>query len=124
MSKLQLQPIETDGNGYKRFRENKVVRYLLDNGGLDLNHLAVQYFPNEDREQFAQLIGYSVSGFGELGYVGNETYETANAIAQDSEMSAEDARLQYLEECLSVTRESLKILVPKLFKIHPDDLEF
>jgi len=34
-------------------------------------------FPQEDREQFAQLIGYSLSGFGELDYVSDETYEVA-----------------------------------------------
>jgi hypothetical protein len=33
-----------------------------------MNDLALMPFSNEDREQFAQLIGYSVSGFGELPY--------------------------------------------------------
>jgi len=69
MSKLPLQPIYTDEDGRNRFRQNKVVRYLLDNGGLDLNDLAKAINDEdakEDWEQFAQLIGYSLSGFSEL----------------------------------------------------------
>ena len=34
-------------------------------------------FSNEDREQFAQLIGYPFSGWGELSYVSDKTYELA-----------------------------------------------
>ena len=52
-----------------RFKKNKIVEYLLDNGGMDMNHLAIQDFSDEDRRQFAQLIGYSVSGYGDLNYV-------------------------------------------------------
>lgn len=34
---------------------------------------------DEDREQFAQLIGYSLSGFADLSYVSNKTYNAADA---------------------------------------------
>ena len=51
-----------------RFKKNKIVRFLLDAGPFDMNQLALMPFDREDREQFAQLIGYSVSGFGELSY--------------------------------------------------------
>ena len=34
-----------------------------------INKLACMNFSNEDREQFAQLIGYSVSGICDLDYV-------------------------------------------------------
>lgn len=80
-----LQPLVRDTNGIVRFKENEIVRALLDSqgrnsGGLDMNQLAMMNFSREDREQFAQLIGYSLSGFGELmGYVRDETYETAAA---------------------------------------------
>ena len=40
-------------------------------------------FSDEDREQFAQLIGYSVSGFGELSYASAEMVEKADEIAED-----------------------------------------
>lgn len=79
MSKHPIQPLELDANGTLRFKENTVVRHLLDNGGIDLNKLACLEFPQEDREQFAQLIGYSLSGFSELSYVSDTTYNLAAA---------------------------------------------
>jgi hypothetical protein len=63
------QPLATDIHGVIRFRGNNVVRYLLDKGGIDLNDLAMMTFSDEDRCQFAQLIGYSQDGYNELGYV-------------------------------------------------------
>lgn len=71
------QPIREDSNGVQRFRENAIVRYLLDNGSTDMNKLAVLSFPREDRIQFAQLIGYSVCGFGDLDYVDDLSYQEA-----------------------------------------------
>ena len=71
------QPIRNVDQGVERFRANAIVRYLLDNGGIDLNDLAVMPFPREDLIQFAQLIGYSVSGFGELNYVDEASYQEA-----------------------------------------------
>jgi hypothetical protein len=44
-----------------------------------MNKLALMKFSDEDREQFAQLIGYSLSGFSELSYVTDKTYKTAVA---------------------------------------------
>lgn len=76
-----MQPIEFDERGTIRFKQNKIVTYLLDNGGIDLNHLAVQDFSDEDRMQFAQLIGYSVSGFGDLSYASDEVVAVADEIA-------------------------------------------
>ncbi len=72
-----IQPLVTDKHGVIRFKENTIVSYLLANGGIDLNHLARRDFPQEDREQFAQRIGYSLSGFSDLSYVSDETYDTA-----------------------------------------------
>lgn len=62
------QPIFEDDNGTLRFKENKIVRYLLDAGPFDMNQLAMMPFSKEDNEQFLQLIGYSLAGFEELGY--------------------------------------------------------
>jgi hypothetical protein len=67
-------------DGVERFRENKIVRHLVDFGrdrGCSLNDLAVMEFSDEDRTQLAQLIGYSVSGFGDLSYVSDAVYEEA-----------------------------------------------
>lgn len=85
-----MQPIEYDKHGIIRFRRNKIVEYLLDNGGIDLNHLAVQDFSDEDRMQFAQLIGYSVGGFGDLFYASDEVVGEADRIAAELYNSKED----------------------------------
>ena len=77
--KHPIQPIVQGEHGTYRFKKNKIVEFLLDNGPFDMNMLAGQEFSTEDREQFAQLIGYSLSGFGELSYVSAETYEVAEA---------------------------------------------
>ncbi|MBA2687839.1 MAG: hypothetical protein H0U64_07045 [Gemmatimonadaceae bacterium] len=79
--KHPMQKIEWDGKGVIRFRGNPIVRWLLDNGGKDLNDIGRQGFDVEDEEHFAQLIGYSVSGFGDLGYCRPETVAAADDIA-------------------------------------------
>lgn len=83
MTNHPMQPIEFDSRGTIRFKENKIVTYLLDHGGIDLNHLAVQGFSDEDHMQFAQLIGYSVSGFGDLSYASDEVVAEADEIAAE-----------------------------------------
>ncbi len=83
-----MQPLHKDDGGVIRFEANKIVRVLLDTGKLDLNDLARMDFSQEDQEQFAQLIGYSLSGFGELSYVRDETYEAAEAEAETLQASA------------------------------------
>lgn len=83
-SKHPLQPLALDSQGVLRFKENKIVSHLLEVGrqhGCGLNELACMNFSKEDREQFAQLIGYSLSGWGTLIYVSDETYAAAQASA-------------------------------------------
>ena len=69
-----MQPL-TDN----RFKENKIVSYCLDNNNnnTDMNKIATMNFSVEDREQFAQLIGYSLGGYGDLSYVTDESYYRA-----------------------------------------------
>lgn len=116
-----IQPIENDSRGTPRFKKNAIVEFLLDHGGHDMNKLASLDFSQEDREQFAQLIGYSLSGFGELSYVSDETYNAAERMAEGED--ERDARIASLEQMLSTVREGLKVAVPAVFRIHPDDLE-
>ncbi len=76
--KHPMQPLVVDEFGVVRFRANPVVRFLLDQpGGASMNTLAVMGFTDEDRTHFAQLIGYSVGGFGELSYVDDASYAAA-----------------------------------------------
>ena len=87
-----MQPVHQDAHGTIRFRRNELVRVLLDrdaargrtypdfpartDGGL--NWIATQDFSQEDQEQLAQLIGYSVSGYHELDYVSNRSAAQAS----------------------------------------------
>ena len=73
-----IQPVYKTSTGVARFKENKIVGLLLSAGPFDLNQLALMNFEDEDHEQFAQLIGYSVSGFGELSYASDDTVEAAD----------------------------------------------
>lgn len=77
VAKHPLQPLVKDEQGTVRFKRNKIVRFLLDAGPYDLNKLACMDWSQEDWEQLAQLIGYSLSGFGELSYVTDKTYNQA-----------------------------------------------
>lgn len=65
--------------GVLRFRANDIVAYLLEAGPVDMNELARLSFSREDRVQFAQLIGYSVSGWGDLPYVTDADWERVDA---------------------------------------------
>jgi hypothetical protein len=77
-----MQPVEKGHDGVTRFRANAIVRHLLDRGGIDLNQIALLDVPQEDREQFAQLIGYTIRGYHELSYVSDESCAQASIRAE------------------------------------------
>ncbi len=77
-----MQPLVRDQNGVVRFKANAIVLALLDGGPFDMNKLATMGFSDEDRAQFAQLIGYSVAGWGDLSYVTPEQAGAADAAAE------------------------------------------
>ena len=112
-----MQPIETDGNGVRRFRKNAIVSYLLDNGGIDLNQLACIGFPQSDRDQFTQLIGYSVSA----APISAELQSAADSVVEENK-DTDRARIAYLEGRLAEVKGALRGPVADLFNVHPDDL--
>lgn len=118
-----IQPIYTDARGVVRFHPNKIVQYLLDNGGLDLNDLARVDFPDVDREQFHQLIGYSVSAWGGLSATTDETRRAVEIRREMDWCDDKDARLLALRETLREARQGVRAAAAALFDIHPDDLE-
>jgi hypothetical protein len=66
-----MQPVVLDEDGIARFQGNKIVAFLCDWAaarGMGMNEMAAMLFSDEDRSQFAQQIGYSVSGYGDLSY--------------------------------------------------------
>lgn len=69
------RPIYTDDQGTRRFKPNDIVRYLIDEASAgrkcDMNDLAVlvkvhKKFTYADWQEFYQLIGYSLSGYGDV----------------------------------------------------------
>lgn len=117
--KHPIQPLEKDADGKIRFKKNSIVDFLSKNR---LNELSEMDFPQEDWEQLAQLIGYSLTGFSELSYVSDETYYTA-VIMATHEKPEYAARIEYLEKTIEEVRIGLRQIVPKVFKIHKDDLD-
>ena len=116
-----MQPLAYDEKGVLRFKPNAIVQYILDNGGTDLNKITCLPFSKEDRQQFAQLIGYSLGGYSSLSYVDNESYETAEKIFNEG-LSEDKARIAYLEGELKALRDALQVPMARLFEKHPDDL--
>lgn len=119
-SQHPIQPLEEDEHGRVRFKSNAIVRHLLDNGPFDMNALARMPFSADDREQFAQLIGYSLDGFGELSYVREETLDAATSVAGGAD--AATAREHALRTRLESVRDALREGVAILYAKHPDDL--
>lgn len=117
--KHPIQPLAPDEHGTIRFKENKIVDFLAKQFGL--NELAALGFPREDWEQLAQLIGYSLSGFGDLSYVRDSTWETADAMRRTGK-TEDQARIEYLEAQLSEARNAIRQAACAVFRVHPDDL--
>ena len=115
-----IQPlIKVDG--VLRFKANAIVRHLLDtHPSCDMNALAGMDFSNEDRAQFAQLIGYSLGGYGELtSYVSDEAYEAAQQMAngldpRDATIAALEIKLAELRAARDALRESMARLLENL----------
>lgn len=107
-AKHPMQPIVIGLDGVCRFKENEIVRYLLDNGGIDLNKIAMLDFSDEDRTQFAQLIGYSVSGAGELSYFDDKVLCRADKIV--CKIIAEEKEILVLAEKVVAKLEAKDLL--------------
>lgn len=116
-----IQPLIEDEHGVIRFKPNAIVQHLLDNGGIDLNQIAVLDFSREDHEQFAQLIGYSWSGACDLSYMTDEVLDAAETMRRSGKSEAE-ARADSLREQITKAKDAMREGVAELFGIHPDDL--
>lgn len=114
-----IQPLVTDEHGVIRFKANAIVRHLLDAGGINMNDLAVMPFSREDREQFAQLIGYSHSGAHDLGYMSGEVLAAAERASADG-VSELEARNAHLRETIDSVKAKLRDGIGELYGVGPD----
>lgn len=120
MSEHPIQPIFKEDNGTVRFKANVIVRRLLDTGPFDMNDIATWDVTDDDRRQFAQLIGYSLGGYSELmSYVDEEHYQAAAALTDN--VDPRDAQIAYLRETIQGIRRALRPALAKLYEMHPDD---
>ena len=125
MNKHPIQPLAKDSAGVLRFKKNHIVCDLLEvasQHGLSLNDLACRDYSPDDRQQLAQLIGYSLSGYGDLGYVDNEAYAAAEKRSKKAKKSDDAIRAEHLRAELKSIRRALRVSTAKIFGIHPDDL--
>lgn len=106
-----------------RFVQNDIVAYLIENGSIDLNQLAGLTFSDEDREQFAQLIGYSLSGYGSLSYVSDLSYRKAVEMGDNLHYTATTVEIELLEKKLARVQDITKKLTTTLFRVHEYDLQ-
>lgn len=126
MNTHPIQPLTKDANGTLRFKKNQIVSDLLDcaeKHGLSLNDIACRDYSNEDRQQLAQLIGYSLSGYSELrSYVDDAAYAAAVAKSKASKKSDAEIMRDHYKAELDALKKALRKPMSRLFEVHPDDL--
>lgn len=101
-----MQPVMTDRDGTRRFVENRIIRDLVEfsaTHGRGIHAIAAGDYTDQERQQFAQLNGYSIRGYGELSYVDDVAYE--QACAQSDGDDPDQVRLDLLDE---VIQDALK----------------
>lgn len=92
-NKLPMQPLHITEKGTLRFVANRIVDDLYEFSvvrGFGMNEIARAAaqgkYTKEEQMQFAQLIGYSLSGYGSLSYVTDESYEEAEKFVEDNKL--------------------------------------
>jgi hypothetical protein len=120
-----VQPVVIDDAGTPRFRQNTIVEHLrkkLAEQGYDLNelHRDMHNAPDDDWDQFHQLIGYSTHGcplrdedIRDLAYIRLDRLKKGGAQTESD----------FFRNKLDAVRKSFKRPVADLFNIHPSDLQ-
>jgi hypothetical protein len=65
---------------------------------------------------------YSLSGYGDLSYVSQETFEIAFAM-QEQSITETEARIHYLENLINSLKSWLKAIPPTLLEIIQEELD-
>ena len=80
--KHPMQKIVLTESGVVRFTENQIVSRLVEAYPGGLNAIRREFYNNvDDYEQLTMLIGYSVSGFGDLSTSRARTVAAADRVA-------------------------------------------
>ena len=121
MEKMMNKPMPIQPTLGGRFIPNRIVEKLLETSTLDLNDIARMDFNHQERMQLAQLIGYSVSGFGTLSYVDDETYETVISLDSSPEKDQLQAGYDVLIDKFDEVKGHLAQTCSLVFEKHVDD---
>jgi hypothetical protein len=79
-----MQPVVTDDQGVVRFQGNAIIQHMFEKGQFVLDDLGAPGFSVEDHEQLLQLLGFSVSGYGDMA-VRKRSILKADAMAATGE---------------------------------------
>lgn len=120
--KHPIQKIYTSDTKVVRFQPNEIVRHILDKQDINLNDISSLDFNNEDRSQFAQLIGYSVSGWSELPYVSADECKIVDQKQQALSISDLEAENKSLRKQLITLRILFAKPMAELYDICEEDL--
>ena len=87
MAKHRMQPVVMAPDGVMRFQSNEIIQWLFRSGKIDLNYISARVqdhggdgpkFSKDDYAQLIQLMGYSVSGYGDCDCADQRTVAAAN----------------------------------------------
>lgn len=119
--KHPVQPVIEDEFGTPRFKSNKIVEVLFNEGSFDLQGVANlvrrDNIDIDDLNQFYQLLGYSLEG----APVDDDTREVAKSMYEESR-GEQDARLIYLSTLVDLLKDQLREPISILYDVHPDTL--
>jgi hypothetical protein len=130
LPKNPMQPILKDSVGCLRFKTNEIVRAVHEVAKahkFGLNEIAMRNFTEDDQKQFAQLLGYSVSGYGDLPYVDKVSVECADQqvallLSEAPFISEQEMELQVLRDENRRLKAAIRNAAVEAFSIHPSDL--
>lgn len=116
-----IQPVVVTPIGGACFKDNPIVCRLLDlttaHLGFGMNQVALwkEGVTDDDRAQFAQLVGYSLRGYAELPYVSRKAAEAADQMYRSQvnglPITEDEARLLAAREELAELRDLVRPLV-------------
>lgn len=116
MSNHPMQPVVLV-DGVPRFKQNAIVRFLLDEGPFNLDALSRLHFTPEDYTHLMQLLGTSVSAYGDLPGSPPEMVEKVDLWAEECHTQAKlgaamEAALARYDELIALAEARIAEATP------------
>jgi hypothetical protein len=110
MTTSDTHSVHIDDCGVLRFVGNPIVRDLLDGRVHDMNSIALGDYTIAQHQEFARLIGYSLSGYQDLSYVNEDDSEMERCDKIQSECEETIESQQYFNKTLGSVENRSKAL--------------